>query len=81
MSIPPLDPLVVDEIRSLARLELSYAETWRRLRVRLEQRALRCPSYDAVRVRVIEERRIRARPIESTAPVRANLWAGRIYPK
>lgn len=81
VSIPPLDPLVAAEIRQLARGDLSYAEIWRRLRPRVEQRGLRCPSYDAVRVLAIEERRLRARPVESPAPVKANLWAGRVYPK
>jgi hypothetical protein len=81
VSIPPLDPRVVAEIRRLARDDLSYAEIWRRLRPRVERWGLRCPSYDAVRVLAIDERRLRARPAESTAPVRANLWAGRVYPK
>lgn len=81
MSIPPLDPLVAAEIRQLARGDLSYAEIWRRLRPRVERRGLPCPSYDAVRVIAAEERRSRARPVESTIPVRANLWAGRVYPK
>lgn len=81
MSIPPLDPLVAAEIRQLARGDLSYAEIWRRLRPRVERRGLPCPSYDTVRVIAAEERRSRARPVESTIPVRANLWAGRIYPK